>query len=118
MSHEHWPSELRLSEQGKVLNVAFESGEAYALTAEYLRVVSPSAELQGHSPSEKKTIGGKKNVSILAVEPVGNYAVRLEFDDKHASGIYTWDYLHQLGAKQDRIWNGYLDELAVKGLSR
>ena len=118
MNDAHWPSELRLTEKGKVLNVTFESGEAYALTAEYLRVTSPSAEVQGHSPSERKTVGGKRDVSILAIEPVGNYAVILEFDDRHASGIYTWDYLRQLGAERDRVWNGYLDELAHKGLAR
>ncbi|WP_374544728.1 gamma-butyrobetaine hydroxylase-like domain-containing protein [Rhodoblastus sp.] len=118
MNDAHWPSELRLAEQGKVLNVTFESGEAYALTAEYLRVTSPSAEVQGHSPDERKTVGGKRNVAILAMEPVGNYAVILEFDDKHASGIYTWDYLHRLGAEHDFIWTGYLDELARKGLAR
>ena len=118
MNHAHWPIELRLAERGKTLHVVFEAGEAYALPAEYLRVVSPSAEVQGHSPSEKKTVGGKQNVAILAVEPVGNYAVRLEFDDAHASGIYTWDYLHQLGADHDCIWSRYLEELAGKGLSR
>lgn len=118
MNHAKWPTELRLVEHGKTLHVAFETGEAYALPAEFLRVTSPSAEVQGHSPSEKKTVGGKQNVAIVAVEPVGNYAVRLEFDDHHASGIYTWDYLHQLGAGHDRIWRGYLAELAGKGLSR
>jgi DUF971 family protein len=118
MDHAHWPTELRLADHGKTLHIFFEAGEAYALPAEYLRVVSPSAEVQGHSPAEKKTVGGKKNVAIVAVEPVGNYAVRLEFDDQHATGIYTWEYLHQLGADRARIWNGYLDEVAAKGLSR
>lgn len=118
MNEAHWPSELRLSDQGKTLNVAFESGESYALDAEYLRVVSPSAEVQGHSPDEKKTIGGKRNVTIVAIEPVGNYAALIEFDDTHASGIYTWDYLHKLGAERDRIWSGYLEDLAAKGLTR
>jgi DUF971 family protein len=118
MNKAHWPSELLLTERGKILNVTFEGDETFVLPAEYLRVVSPSAEVQGHSPEQKKIVGSKKNVAILAVEPVGNYAVRLEFDDTHATGIYTWDYLHQLGAERDRIWGGYLDELAAKGLSR
>jgi DUF971 family protein len=118
MDHAHWPTELRLTDLGKTLHVVFEAGDAFALPAEYLRVVSPSAEVQGHSPAEKKTVGGKKNVTIVTVEPVGNYAVRLEFDDHHASGIYTWDYLHQLGASHEQIWRGYLEELGSKGLSR
>ena len=118
MDQTHWPSELRLAEEGKVLNVTFESGESFDLPAEYLRVVSPSAEVQGHSPSEKKTIAGKRNVRILAIEPMGNYAARLEFDDRHGSGIYTWEYLHELGAERGRIWNAHLSELAAQGLER
>ncbi len=113
-----WPTELRLSKDRKTLTVTFEGGEGYALDAEYLRVVSPSAEVQGHSPDERKTVPGKRNVAILEVHPVGNYAVRLVFDDLHSTGIYSWDYLLSLGRNRDRNWQDYLDELAQKGLSR
>lgn len=113
-----WPSELRLQKDRKALTVLFENGTSYALPAEYLRVKSPSAEVQGHSPDERKTVPGKKNVQILEVQPVGNYAVRLHFDDMHATGIYTWDYLFELGQNQAAYWQDYLDELAAKGMSR
>lgn len=113
-----WPTELRLAKDKRSLLVTFDGGQSYTLAAEYLRVVSPSAEVQGHSPDERKTVPGKRNVAILEVLPVGNYAVRLVFDDMHSTGIYSWDYLHELGSDQARIWQGYLDELAVKGLSR
>ena len=113
-----WPTELRLANDRKVLSVTFDSGERFALDAEYLRVVSPSAEVQGHSPDERKTVPGKRNVAILEVRPVGNYAVRLVFDDLHSTGIYSWDYLFELGRSRQRKWQEYLDELASKGLSR
>jgi DUF971 family protein len=113
-----WPRELRLGAGGKVLKVAFESGRGFDLPAEYLRVMSPSAELQGHAPAERKTLGGKQNVAITEIEPVGSYAVRLSFDDLHTTGIYTWDYLYELGARQTEKWSQYLAELQVKGLSR
>ena len=88
------------------------------MPAEYLRVFSPSAEVQGHSPEQRKTVPGKSAVQILKVEPVGNYAVRLHFDDKHNTGIFTWSYLLKLGREHDRLWAGYLAELTAKGLSR
>ncbi len=113
-----WPTELRLAKDRKTLNVSFDSDEKFALAAEYLRVVSPSAEVQGHSPDERKTVPGKRNVAILEVHPVGNYAVRLVFDDLHSTGIYSWDYLAELGRDPARRWQDYLDELAAKGLSR
>jgi DUF971 family protein len=113
-----WPTELRLAKDRKALTVTFEGGEQFALDAEYLRVVSPSAEVQGHSPDERKTVPGKRNVAILEVQPVGNYAVRLVFDDLHSTGIYSWDYLFELGRGRQRKWQEYLDELAAKGLSR
>lgn len=113
-----WPTELRLSKDKKVLSVAFDNGENFALDAEYLRVTSPSAEVQGHSPDERKTVPGKRNVAILEVNPIGNYAVRLVFDDLHSTGIYSWDYLAELGRERARRWQDYLDELAAKGLSR
>jgi DUF971 family protein len=113
-----WPTELRLSKDRRTLTVSFDDGTVHALSAEYLRIASPSAEVQGHSPSERKTVPGKRRVEIIGVEPVGNYAVRLSFDDLHSSGIYGWDYLEELGRDRDRIWGRYLDELAEKGLSR
>jgi len=113
-----WPTELRLRKDKAALLVAFETGEAYELPAEFLRVHSPSAEVQGHSPDERKTVGGKRGVAVLEVHPVGNYAVRLVFDDLHSTGIFSWDYLLKLGRGQDRMWRDYLDELAAKGLTR
>lgn len=113
-----WPTELRLHKDRKVLTVAFDSGERFDLAAEYLRVRSPSAEVQGHSPSERRTVAGKQNVEILELHPVGNYAVRLVFDDMHATGIFSWDYLLELGRNREQYWRGYLDELAEKQLTR
>ena len=113
-----WPIELRLHKDRKALTVAFETGERFDLAAEYLRVRSPSAEVQGHSPSERRTVGGKQDVQILEVLPVGNYAVRLVFDDTHSTGIFSWDYLFELGRNRERYWNEYLAQLSEKGLSR
>lgn len=113
-----WPSELRLSKDGRTLAVAFDNGERYDFSAEYLRVKSPSAEVQGHSPDERKTVPGKQQVAIIAIQPIGNYAVRLDFDDLHTTGIYTWDYFAELGRNHAAYWQAYLDELAAKGLSR
>ena len=90
----------------------------FRLAAEYLRVRSPSAEVQGHSPSERRTVGGKQDVQILELHPVGNYAVRLVFDDMHSTGIFSWDYLSELGRNREKYWRAYLDELAEKKLSR
>ena len=118
MATERWPTELRLSKDKRSLHVAFEDGTAFDLPAEYLRVTSPSAEVQGHSPAERRTVPGKRDVTILGVEPAGNYAVKLAFDDMHDTGIYGWDYLYRLGAEQEEKWQTYLDELATKGLSR
>jgi DUF971 family protein len=113
-----WPTEIRLSKDRKALNVAFDSGESFALAAEYLRVKSPSAEVQGHAPDERKTVPGKRDVQILEVLAVGNYAVRLVFDDMHSTGIYAWDYLLDLGRNHAPYWQDYLDELAAKGMVR
>ena len=115
---EPWPTELRLSKDKRILAIAFEKGERYDLSAEYLRVKSPSAEVQGHAPEERKTVPGKRDVMILEVLPVGNYAVRLVFDDMHSTGIYGWDYLRDLGQNHAAYWQDYLDELAVQNLSR
>jgi|SRR4051812_28400994 DUF971 family protein len=113
-----WPTELRLRKDRRSLLISFENGESFELPAEYLRVKSPSAEVQGHSPDERKTVPGKAKVMVLEVRPVGNYAVRLEFDDMHSTGIYSWPYLADLGRNHDRYWQEYLDELAAKGLTR
>lgn len=113
-----WPSELRVLEEGRRLRVSFEDGSSFDLSAEHLRVRSPSAEVQGHSPEERKTVGGKRDVAIMRVEPVGNYAVRLEFDDLHRTGIYTWPYLHELGVDREEDFALYLRELEEKGLDR
>ena len=115
---EPWPTELRLHKDRKTLGIAFDSGENFALDAEYLRVRSPSAEVQGHSPAERQTVPGKRNVQILEVQPVGNYAVRLVFDDMHSTGIFSWSYLLELGRNRSRYWQEYLDELAAKHLQR
>ena len=113
-----WPTEIRLSKDRRTLTVGFDNGESHALSAEYLRVFSPSAEVQGHSAEQRVTVGGKASVEILKVEPVGNYAVRLQFDDLHNTGIFTWGYLLELGREHGNRWPAYLDELNAKGLSR
>ena len=115
---ETWPTELRLHKDRKTLTVTFGDGGSFDLAAEYLRVKSPSAEVQGHSAEERKTVPGKKNVGIMEVLPVGNYAVRLVFDDMHSTGIFGWDYLLDLGRNHARYWQEYIDELAAKNLSR
>jgi DUF971 family protein len=113
-----WPTELRLHKDRKTLTVSYEAGERFDLAAEYLRVRSPSAEVQGHSPSERRTVGGKQHVQILELQPIGKYAVRLAFDDMHSTGIFSWDYLFELGRNREKYWNEYLAELSEKGLSR
>lgn len=113
-----WPTELRLHKDRKALTIVFDSGASFDLSAEYLRVKSPSAEVQGHSPDERKTVAGKRDVAILEVHPIGNYAVRLVFDDMHSTGIYSWDYFLALGRNREANWQDYLDDLAGKGLAR
>jgi DUF971 family protein len=113
-----WPTELRLHKDKRTLTVVFDNGESFDLGAEYLRVKSPSAEVQGHAPDERKTVAGKRDVAILELQSVGNYAVRPLFDDMHSTGIYSWDYLLKLGRNRDAFWQEYLDELEVKGLAR
>ena len=112
------PTEIRLNKATKVLHVAFDDGTAFELPCEYLRVESPSAEVQGHSAAQKKTVSGRRHVGIMLIEPVGHYAVRLMFDDLHDTGIYTWDYLYELGQNRDRKWAAYLQALEAGGLSR
>ena len=118
MDPKRWPTEIRLAKDKRTLHVAFDDGRSFDLSAEYLRVSSPSAEVQGHSPSERKTVPGKRDVMILGVEPVGNYAVKLTFDDMHSTGLYGWDYLYGLGVNRDENWHNYLAELDAKGLTR
>jgi DUF971 family protein len=114
----HWPTEIRLKTADKRLEIDFDDGRTFSLPAELLRVESPSAEVQGHSAEQKQVVPGKKNVAITAVEPVGHYAVRLRFDDGHATGIYSWRYLYELGENRDALWQGYLDGLEQRGLGR
>ena len=113
-----WPVEIRLVKDRRALNVAFDDGQTFSLPAELLRVTSPSAEVQGHSESQRKTVGGKRNVTILSVDPVGNYAVRIGFDDMHSTGIYSWAFLRELGLNAERRFQDYLDDLSAKGLDR
>jgi len=112
------PSELRVSKDRKTLFVTFPGAEPIELPAEMLRVLSPSAEVQGHSPEQRVTVPGKREVAITRIDPVGNYAVRITFDDLHDTGIFTWIYLAELGREKETRWQTYLDELAAKGFSR
>lgn len=113
-----WPTELRLNAAKNSLGVAFDSGERFTLPAEYLRVESPSAEVKGHGMDDGITVSGKRSVKISAIEPVGNYAARLIFDDGHDTGLYSWALLLELGREQHERWAAYLGELAAEGLSR
>jgi DUF971 family protein len=114
----HRPTEIRLKKAEKILEVDFDDGKHFALPAELLRVESPSAEVMGHGPGQKTIVAGRAEVGILDVEAVGNYAVRIRFDDLHDTGIYSWDYLYALGTDRDRLYAEYLAALAQKGLSR
>ncbi len=113
-----WPTEIRLKQAEKRLEIDFQDGESFSLPAEYLRVESPSAEVQGLGPGQKQLVAGRAQIGILAVEPVGNYAIRIKFDDLHDSGIYTWAYLHQLGRERDQRWKDYLKALEQADQSR
>lgn len=113
-----WPTEIRLNKAEKALEVVFDNGETMRYPAEYLRVESPSAEVQGHSPSQKKTVPGRRHVGIMNIEPVGNYAIRILFDDMHDTGIYSWQYLYELGKDREVRWANYLANLEREGLSR
>ena len=112
------PKELRVSKDRRTLTVTYHNHEPFELSAELLRVTSPSAEVQGHSPEQRKLVYGKQAVEILKIEPVGNYAVKLHFDDMHNTGLYSWSYLAQLGRDHGKLWPAYLEELAEKGFSR
>jgi ATP-binding protein involved in chromosome partitioning len=112
------PPRLEITDKGAGLTVEFACGPTYELSAELLRVMSPSAEVQGHSPEQRVTVGGKRNVKIRELRPVGNYAIRIAFDDGHDTGLFSWTYLQQLGREKDKRWGQYLEELGKKGLSR
>jgi DUF971 family protein len=113
-----WPTELRVQDQGKKLQITFDSGEAFDLSAEYLRVESPSAEVKGHGPGQEQLVWGKRNVFIVKAEPIGTYAVRLIFNDGHSTGLFTWPYLAKLGREHRDIWSAYEMKLTAEGKSR
>ena len=113
-----WPTELRLKDKGKLLSVTFDNGEAYEFSAEFLRVESPSAEVKGHGPGQEVTVAGKRNVAILSIEPVGNYAAKLFFSDNHSTGLYAWSNLLKMGRTKDEMWQAYLGKLEAEGKSR
>jgi len=113
-----WPVEIRLKREPSVLEVLFDTGEHFLLEAEYLRVESPSAEVKGHGGEKPPPVAGKRGVRLKTIEPVGNYAVRLIFEDGHATGLYSWALLHELGTERAQRWSAYLDSLRAHGLSR
>ena len=114
----HRPTEIRLKREEKALEIDFEDGNSFRLAAELLRVESPSAEVQGHGPSQKTLVAGRRYVGIMAVEPVGNYAIRIKFDDLHDTGIYSWDTLYDYGQRQEEMWQDYLNAIEAESLSR
>lgn len=113
-----WPTEIVLSQQGRLLTISFESGESLEISAELLRIESPSAEVKGHGPGQETLQWGKRDVTVTRIEPVGNYAVRLHFSDGHNTGIYTWTYLSTLGREADKRLAAYLGKLKAAGLRR
>jgi DUF971 family protein len=112
------PTEINLHQGSRVLDVAFDDGRSFSLPVEYLRVYSPSAEVRGHGPGQEVLQAGKREVNVSAIEPVGMYAVKLVFTDGHDTGIYSWEYLYELGLKQESNWKSYLARLAQAGKSR
>ncbi len=112
------PDEIRLKNHGRTLELDYGPNETYALSAEYLRVESPSAEVKGHGPGQEITVAGKKDVRILRLAPVGHYALRIIFDDRHDTGLYTWAYLRELGRDESTRWPAYLAKLAAEKLTR
>ena len=114
----HWPIEIRLKRAEKLLEIEFDNGVRFHYPAELLRVESPSAEVQGHGPSQKQVVAGRAHVGILELEAVGNYAIRIKFDDMHDTGIFSWRYLYEMGVKKDELWRNYLAALDKQGLSR
>ena len=113
-----WPSELRVQDNGSKLLISFDDGTSYTLSAELLRVESPSAEVKGHGPGQEQLVSGKRRVTITKAEPIGSYAVRLIFSDTHSTGLYTWNYLAKLGRDENTIWQAYETRLKNEGKSR
>ncbi len=113
-----WPKEIRVKKVEKTLEIDFDDGRTFSYPAEFLRVESPSAEVQGHGPGQKQLVSGRRFVGIMGVDAVGHYAIKIKFDDLHDTGIYSWQYLYHLGENQERIWREYESALAAKGLSR
>ena len=112
------PTEIKLHQQSRMLEITFSDGRTFRLPCELLRVYSPSAEVRGHGPGQEVLQAGKKDVTITAIEPVGHYAIQFKFSDGHDTGIYSWDLLYDYGVRQDQMWNQYLDRLAAAGASR
>lgn len=112
------PTDIKLHQQSRILELVYESGERFELSCEFLRVYTPSAEARGHGPGQETLQTGKRDVTILAIEPVGNYALKLVFSDGHDSGIYSWDLLYNLGLHRDELWQEYLQQLEAQGHSR
>jgi len=117
-STKNWPIEIRIKSKEKTLEIDFDNGESFKIKAELLRVESPSAEIQGHGSGQKVTLAGRRHVGILSVEPVGNYAIKINFDDMHDTGIYSWQYLYDMGANQNDLWHDYLMRVKELGFSR
>ena len=118
MSDTPTPTEIKLHQKSRVLEIAFSDGRSFSLSFEFLRVFSPSAEVRGHGPGQEVLQTGKRNVDIVSLDPVGSYAVQPTFSDGHATGIFAWDYLYSLGTDHDRKWAEYLKALAESGASR
>ena len=112
------PTKITVRKDRKSLEIVFDDDQTFEFSAEILRVLSPSAEVQGHSPEQRKTVGGKKNVEIMKVDPIGNYAIRITFDDMHDTGLFSWAYFRELGENLDNRWEEYIAELAEKGMNR
>lgn len=115
---EPWPTELKASQRGRKLTITFDTDEAFELDAEYLRVESPSAEVKGHGPGQEQLVSGKRQVSIVRLDPVGTYAVRIVFSDGHSTGLYTWAYLARMGREHEQVWAAYLQKLSTAGKTR
>ena len=118
ISTKNWPLEIRIKSKEKALEIDFDNGESFIIKAELLRVESPSAEIQGHGSGQKVTLAGRRHVGILSVEPVGNSAIKISFADMHDTGIYSWQYLYDLGANQNDLWHDYLSRVEELGFSR
>jgi DUF971 family protein len=115
---ERYPTEIKLHQKSRILQIDFSDGRSFRLPYEFLRVYSPSAEVRGHGPGQEVLQVGKREVDIRALEPVGSYAVQPSFSDGHSTGIYSWDYLYELGENQAALWSKYLEQLAAAGASR